>query len=638
MFGKYIRNLSFVLAGLVGVAGLADAQQGYDAGQRARVNPAAAYSLISNAAVSGAIIPGVSGGAYLIDARGTFGGTSIAIQDTLADGTFQTVTTITAAGSYGPFIVPALSSLKAVVTGGAPSGLYVSARGIGPGSSSLSPLIPAENFNLVADGVCTPAGNPTSCTGTDNTPALTAMFTKLCAQGNVQTKHMATGRTISFKGSNYYFATSWPALTCSNVVLVGQVWGGTIFSAPAGVNFLQTDTFSTTPTGFSTSANAFTGVYSVTFSEPANSGSAETRTGTAIQDNGAGSMTVQDVHCYQMQYCFNAPYGGQLDTVRRLFVEYTDWGIYCGPNCNQTNFEDTHMQFTWKCVTLEGGSHILFSGITDLNSCGAPTGDTTGYAIDNVANQSTTLQGVWICPGSGGSATGCGGYDIDESVDIQSLWLESNNGGLGYSPAKQIMFEGNYGDAIRGFRVHSGQWQMGGTLLAGSALVDGSGATNAPQNIQIENVTYNNTYYANLFKSVSRSFCKNIRAQSGTSAIGFGSGIANTGCETTPGVAYTALTPGTTVATDAGFTSSFTLAPVQSFTLSNPTNLAVGKTYIWRITQDGTGTRVATYASQFKFPGGAAGGVLSVTAGAIDQITCAYDGTNLNCTLAKALA
>lgn len=97
--------------------------------------PPQTYALLTNATSSGSTITNVQGGSYLLDARGTFGGTSIAVQVTNADGTFSTFSTITAAGTVGPFQIGAGSSVKAVVTGGSPSGLYVSLQGIGSGAN-----------------------------------------------------------------------------------------------------------------------------------------------------------------------------------------------------------------------------------------------------------------------------------------------------------------------------------------------------------------------------------------------------------------------------------------------------------------------------------------------------------------------
>lgn len=91
--------------------------------------------------------------------------------------------------------------------------------------------------------------------------------------------------------------------------------------------------------------------------------------------------------------------------------------------------------------------------------------------------------------------------------------------------------------------------------------------------------------------------------------------------------APTALTPGTTVATNAALNNIFTLTPVQSFTLSNPTNLKAGATYMWQITQDGTGSRVLSLGTNFKNPGGVVP-VLSTAANAVDLITgYSPDGT-----------
>jgi hypothetical protein len=98
--------------------------------------------------------------------------------------------------------------------------------------------------------------------------------------------------------------------------------------------------------------------------------------------------------------------------------------------------------------------------------------------------------------------------------------------------------------------------------------------------------------------------------------------------------AYTqavALTPGSTVAWNAGTSPNATLAPTASFTLSNPTGLLAGAWYTLTITQDATGSRLITWGTVFKFPGGVKF-VLSTAANAIDTISCySPDGTNLEC-------
>ena len=100
-----------------------------------------------------------------------------------------------------------------------------------------------------------------------------------------------------------------------------------------------------------------------------------------------------------------------------------------------------------------------------------------------------------------------------------------------------------------------------------------------------------------------------------------------------------ALTPGATVNVDASLSNNFTLTPDQSFTLANPTNLTDGMVLNFRIKQDATGSRVATWGSKYHFPGGV-DGVLSTTANAVDFMSCYYDATSdsMCCVLNKAFA
>jgi hypothetical protein len=92
-----------------------------------------------------------------------------------------------------------------------------------------------------------------------------------------------------------------------------------------------------------------------------------------------------------------------------------------------------------------------------------------------------------------------------------------------------------------------------------------------------------------------------------------------------------ALTPGTTVAWNHANGWNATLTPVQNFTLSNPTNIVAGTGGMLSITQDGTGSRVITWGSAYKFAGGTKF-VLSTAAGAIDEIAWfSPDGTNIHC-------
>lgn len=636
MFGKNLRDIAFALLALVGLATVADAQQGYDAGQRARVNSAAAYSLISNAAVSGAAVPGVAGGAYFIDARGTFGGTSIAVQTSLADGTFATLTTINAAGSYGPFLVPALVSIKAVVTGGSPSGLYVSARGVGPGSSSLVPITSAASFGLVNDGAC--ASDGTNCTGTDNLAKWNAMITQVCAVSAIYNNHIQLRANVNFQGG-YLFSGSLNPITCSGVGIIGNGFGGASFmSNVAGVNFVQFGTYSATPASYYSGTGGYGSVRHMQFYGSSANGTEGSRAGDAIDDYGAGVITVEDVHCVRVLYCFNAAYGGQFDYVSRLFIEYTDAGIYLGPGSQQVIVNKVDCQFVIECGVQEGTPHVTWESLNCAVVGFNSTSNHGGSCITFEANTSNTRQGVWICPGSPGSGTGCGGYTLDWRIDVNNPWVETNGaGGNTNQPLHMFRFQGaSVADAMRGVTVTDPYFVMGGTQLTGSSLFGSTASTN-PSRIRVSGALLLGT--SPQFVSVNVGLTvKDWRTQNGSTTP---SPFLSGGSVFLEPVAsgFKALTPGTTVATDAVLNTTFSLTPAQNFTMSNPTNLTAGNTYVWKITQDATGTRIVTWSGNFKFAGGAAvGGVLSVTAGAVDVVTCQYDGASLYCVLSKALA
>lgn len=93
-----------------------------------------------------------------------------------------------------------------------------------------------------------------------------------------------------------------------------------------------------------------------------------------------------------------------------------------------------------------------------------------------------------------------------------------------------------------------------------------------------------------------------------------------------------ALTDVATIETDCDNSNTFTVTLGGNRTLDAPTNMKAGATYLWRITQDGAGSRTLSFNSVFKFPGGVAP-VLTTDAGALDMIAASCDGTNLYCSV-----
>lgn len=85
-----------------------------------------------------------------------------------------------------------------------------------------------------------------------------------------------------------------------------------------------------------------------------------------------------------------------------------------------------------------------------------------------------------------------------------------------------------------------------------------------------------------------------------------------------------ALTAAARVETNAALGNNFTLTADQNFTLANPTNPSDGQKIVWRIKQDGTGSRVITFDTKFR--AGVDGlPVLSTGIGKIDFIGAQYN-------------
>jgi len=80
-----------------------------------------------------------------------------------------------------------------------------------------------------------------------------------------------------------------------------------------------------------------------------------------------------------------------------------------------------------------------------------------------------------------------------------------------------------------------------------------------------------------------------------------------------------ALSDGANISTDASAGNIFTITLGGNRTLDNPTNLTIGHEYLFRILQDGTGSRTLGYGSSFSWSGGSAP-VLSTAAAAVDVI------------------
>jgi hypothetical protein len=88
----------------------------------------AGVTLLSNASATGDPTEPLTGGTYLWQYQGTFGGATLTLQSLGPDGsTYQTVTSATAAGQ-STILVGQGDILRVTVTGGTPSALYSAVR------------------------------------------------------------------------------------------------------------------------------------------------------------------------------------------------------------------------------------------------------------------------------------------------------------------------------------------------------------------------------------------------------------------------------------------------------------------------------------------------------------------------------
>lgn len=102
------------------------------------IKSVATYQLLSNASATGSTATGVVGDGYVYDLRGTLGGATVTLQVSDAAGTLQTAATCTAVPCTSGINIGQGSSVRAVVTGGSPSGLYFSLQGLGGPATSTS--------------------------------------------------------------------------------------------------------------------------------------------------------------------------------------------------------------------------------------------------------------------------------------------------------------------------------------------------------------------------------------------------------------------------------------------------------------------------------------------------------------------
>ena len=155
------------------------------------------------------------------------------------------------------------------------------------------------------------------------------------------------------------------------------------------------------------------------------------------------------------------------------------------------------------------------------------------------------------------------------------------------------------------------------TTLAPASLASGIDATKLADG----SVTSTELQYINTLSS---------NAQTQISAKGDASvGSANTWTAGQRGE-ITALTSGTTITIDMADSNNFSVTLAHNATFANPSNLTAGQSGSIFITQDGTGSRTASWGTNWDFAGGTAP-TLTTTASAVDRVDyVVLDSSNIH--------
>lgn len=93
------------------------------------------------------------------------------------------------------------------------------------------------------------------------------------------------------------------------------------------------------------------------------------------------------------------------------------------------------------------------------------------------------------------------------------------------------------------------------------------------------------------------------------------------------GTTVTTVTDGATLTLDCSLGNSFVVTLGGNRTVAAPTNPRDGQTIVFKIIQDGTGSRTLTWNATFNWPGGTAP-TLSTAASSVDIVSAWYDGTS----------
>jgi len=133
-----------------------------------------------------------------------------------------------------------------------------------------------------------------------------------------------------------------------------------------------------------------------------------------------------------------------------------------------------------------------------------------------------------------------------------------------------------------------------------------------------------------------------VDSSAGITAAKLGAGVGKTDTAATWTAGQrgeiTALTSGTTITIDMANSNNFSVTLAHNAEFANPSNDTAGQSGSIFITQDGTGSRTASWGTDWEFAGGTAP-TLTTTAAASDRIDYVIrSGTSIQAVATLALA
>jgi hypothetical protein len=173
----------------------------------------------------------------------------------------------------------------------------------------------------------------------------------------------------------------------------------------------------------------------------------------------------------------------------------------------------------------------------------------------------------------------------------------------------------------------TGGWAFFGVVLAGSDFV-AVGASFPDGSNSAPSITFDNAPTTGFYRSGSNEISvttggiqRAVFDANGNLAIGASVGNTKIYVQGTGAMNIATLTDGSTITPDFTVANNFTVTLTGTpRTLANPTGMTVGQSGLIYILQDATGSRILSYGSHWKFPGGQSFKNLSTTANAVDLI------------------